>query len=132
MNVVTSQVLSWLGVLQKLRPMLNATKRKDGKYEYETCCYELSRDEKLKVLEFLFTLRTPSCYCANIRSLVDMPGKKLNSIKSHDCHVMMTQILLVAIGNVFPKPVQETLMRLCSFFNTISQKVINRDTLDGL
>jgi hypothetical protein len=29
----------------KHRPMLNATKRKYGKYEYRTSCYELSRDE---------------------------------------------------------------------------------------
>ena len=61
-----------------------------------------------------------------------MPGKKLNSMKSHDCHVMMTQILPVAIRNILPTPVRETLMRLCAFFNTISQKVINPDTLDGL
>jgi hypothetical protein len=94
--------------------------------------YELSCDEKLEALELLFTLRTPSCYSGNIRSPVDMPEKKLNSIKSHDCHVMMTQILPVAIRNVLPKPVRETLMRLCSFFNAISQKVINPDTLDGL
>jgi hypothetical protein len=61
-----------------------------------------------------------------------MPGKKLNSIKSHDCHVMITQILPVAIRNVLPKSVRETLMKLCSFFNAISQKVISPDTLDGL
>jgi hypothetical protein len=118
--------------MAKLSPMLNATKRKDGKCEYRTYCYKLSRDEILEVLEFLFTLRTPSCYSANIRSLVDIPGKKLNSMKSHDCHVMMTQILPVASRNVLPKLVRETLMRLCLFFNTISQKVINLDTLDGL
>jgi hypothetical protein len=116
----------------KLRPMLNATKRKNGKYEYRTSCYKLSRDEKLEVLEFLFTLRFPSCYSRNIRSFVDMPGKELNSMKSHDCHVMMTQILLVAIRNVLPKPDRETLMRLCLFSNTISPKVIKLDTLDGM
>jgi hypothetical protein len=56
--------------------------RKDGKYEYQTGCYELSCDEKLGFLEFVFTLRAPSCYSANIKSLVDISGKKLNSMKS--------------------------------------------------
>jgi len=62
-----------------------------------------------------------------------MPEKRINSMKSHDCHVMMTQILPVAIRNVLPTTVRETLMRLCAFFNTISQqKVIDPDTLDAL
>ena len=106
--------------MEKLRPKLAAKQKKDGKWEYLSACYNLSKEEILEVLEFLFTIKTPSWYSANIKCLVDMPAKKISGMKSHDCHVMLTQILPVAIRNVLPKPVREPLMRLCSFFNTIS------------
>ena len=61
-----------------------------------------------------------------------MEDKRLISMKSHDCHVMMTQMLPVAIRNILPKKVREAIMRLCDFFNTISQKVMDPDTLDDL
>jgi len=54
-------------------------------------------------------------------------------MKSHDCHVLMTSILPVAIRNVLPVKVRETVMSLCFFFNAIEQKVIDdyqQTTLD--
>jgi hypothetical protein len=39
---------------------------------------------------------------------------------SHDCHMMMTQILPVAIQGIMDKHVQDTLTGLCNIFDTIS------------
>ena len=46
-------------------------------------------------------------------------------MKSHDCHVMMTQILLVAIRGIMDKHVRDTLTGLCNFFDVISRKSIS-------
>lgn len=53
-------------------------------------------------------------------------------MKSHDYHVLMTQTLPVAIRNVLTPHVRETLTKLCEFFNIISWKVIDPNTLDEL
>ena len=44
----------------------------------------------------------------------------------------MTSVLPVAIRNVFPVKVRETVMSLCFFFNAIEQNVIDDDLLIAL
>ena len=46
-------------------------------------------------------------------------------MKSHDCHVMMTQILPVAIRGIMQKHILNTLTGLCNFFDVISRKSIS-------
>ena len=67
-----------------------------------------------------------------MKKLVSMEDLKLIGMKSHDCHVLMTQMLPVAIRSILPIKVRETIMRLCYFFNTIAQKVIDPEGLDAL
>src|SRR3954471_15073390 len=45
-------------------------------------------------------------------------------MKSHDCHVLMTQILPVAMRGLMDDHVRETLFGLCNFFDVISWKSI--------
>ena len=46
-------------------------------------------------------------------------------MKSHDCHVMTTQILSVAFRGIMELHVRETLTGLCNFFDVITRKSIN-------
>ena len=57
---------------------------------------------------------------------------KLGHMKSHDCHVMLTQILPVAIRNLMDKDIRNTLIDLCDFFNQLCQKVVNPEELDHM
>ena len=61
-----------------------------------------------------------------------MKDLKLIGMKSHDYHVMMTQILPIAIRNILPINVRETIMNLCFFFNKISKKTMDVLELDEL
>src|SRR3954468_22083289 len=45
-------------------------------------------------------------------------------MKSHDCVVLMTQILPVAIRGIMDELVRKTLFGLCNFFDVISRKSI--------
>ena len=47
----------------------------------------------------------------------------------HDCHVLLTLFLPIAIRAIKPVYVRMVITRLCYFFNTISQKVIDEDEL---
>ena len=71
---------------------------------------------------------------AQIWRLANMKDLKFNMhlMKAHDCHVIMTQLLPVAIRGVLPKKLRDPIIKLCSFFNTISHKVIGLGTLDKL
>ena len=46
-------------------------------------------------------------------------------MKYHDCHVMMTHILHVALRGIMDKHVRDTLIGLYNFFNVISRKSIS-------
>ena len=61
-----------------------------------------------------------------------MKDLKLVGLKSHDCHVLMQQLLPVAIRGILPKDVCHAITRLCLFFNAICCKVIDPKKLDDL
>ena len=57
---------------------------------------------------------------------------KLVGLKSHDCHVLMQQLLSVAIRDILPNKVRLAITRLCFFFNSICSKVLDPVKLDEL
>ena len=61
-----------------------------------------------------------------------MKDLKLVGLKSHDCHILMQQLLPVALRGILPKKVREVLTRLCLFFNAICSKVIDPQKLKEL
>src|SRR3954463_6008564 len=58
--------------------------------------------------------------------------KKFQNLKSHDCHVIMTQLLPIALRGILPENVRVAIVKLCAFLNAISQKVINPKMLPRL
>jgi len=57
---------------------------------------------------------------------------KLVGLKSHDCHVLMQQLLSVATRGILPDKVKVAITQLCFFFNSICSKVIDPKHLDDL
>src|SRR4051794_32394623 len=61
------------------------------------------------------------------------PGEKIFSgMKSHDCHVMMTQIIPAAVRGMMEPHVRATLTDLCNFFDVITRKSITVKKLERL
>jgi hypothetical protein len=54
-----------------------------------------------------------------------MKTMKIHFKKSHDCHILIGQFLPIAIRGILPIKIRDTIMKLCSFFNAISQKVVD-------
>ena len=61
-----------------------------------------------------------------------MKKRKFIHIKSHDCHLLMTQLLPVVLRGVLPENVRKTITKLCAFLNAISQKAIDPRSLQTL
>nr|XP_043625896.1 uncharacterized protein LOC122597363 [Erigeron canadensis] len=95
-------------------------------------CYTMSKDERAQFCKCLRDIKVPSSYSANIKSLVSMKDCKLQGMKSHDCHVLMTHMIPIALRGLLPEHIRHTITQLCSFFNTIHLKVLDLEVLDSL
>ncbi|KAL0537025.1 hypothetical protein IC582_025993 [Cucumis melo] len=95
-------------------------------------CYTLTKEVKQCVLKTLSRIKVPEGYSSNIRNLLSMTDSKLNSLKSHDCHVLIQQLFSIAIRSVLPKHVRYSITRLCIFFNFVFNKVFDAQQLDKL
>jgi hypothetical protein len=61
-----------------------------------------------------------------------MKDLSLCGYNCHDCHVLLTVFLPIAIRAITPVYVKMVITRLCYFFNKISQKLIDEDELQDL
>jgi hypothetical protein len=67
--------------------------------------YTLSKEEKDIIFDFLNSMKVPSGYSSNIKGIISMKDKKFTNLKAHDCHMLMTQLLPVALRGVLPEKV---------------------------
>ena len=95
-------------------------------------CHTLSKKQKMSFCQCLRRVKVPQGYSSNIKSLVQLKDLKLVGLKSHDCHVLMQQLLVMAIRDILPNKVRLAITRLCLFFNAICSKVLDPIKLDEL
>ena len=94
--------------------------------------FTLSKAEKKKMLSSFLFMKLPYGHASNIKNCVSMADLKMYGLKSHDCHILLQQLLPVAIRAVLPKNVRVTIIRLCFFFNSLCSKVVDISKLDKL
>ena len=98
----------------------------DGKKIYLLlACHTFSRKEKTSFCQCLCHVKVPQEYSSNIKSFVQLKDLKLVGLKSHDCHVLMQQLLVVAIRDILPNKVRHVITRLYFLFNVICSKIID-------
>jgi hypothetical protein len=137
-------VLGFLGVYGKSKDTLEARrdmwmlagrqglqpeKRDKGRHYLKPASYNLSKEEKEIMFDCLNSIKVPSGYSSNIQGIINVKEKKIQNLKSHDCHVLMTQLLPVILRGVLPENVRLAVVKLCAFMNEISQKAINPNNL---
>jgi hypothetical protein len=96
------------------------------------CAVNLTRSDKQELCDFFRSVKVPSGYAADIRKLVHPKENKMLPMKAHDCDVMLTTMLAVGIRNILPEKTRKAIMSLCFFFNAISQKVFDEESLYDL
>ena len=52
--------------------------------------YALTKEEKEIFFECLLSMKVSCGFSSNIKGIINMPKKKFQNLKSHDCHVIMT------------------------------------------
>ena len=61
-----------------------------------------------------------------------MAEKKFQNLQSHDSHVIMTQLIPVALRGLLLENFRVSIVKLCAFLNAISRKEIDPATLPSL
>jgi Transposase family tnp2/Domain of unknown function (DUF4218)/Transposase-associated domain/Domain of unknown function (DUF4216) len=116
----------------KQREDLSPEKRDNGQHYLRPASYTLSKEEKQSMFDCLNSIKVPSGYSSNIQGRINMKEKKFTNLKSHDCHVLMTQLFPVALRGILPENVRLAIVKLCAFLNEISQKAIDPNKLINL
>ena len=134
-------LLNFLGVYGKTKDTPDARQDQQRMHERDNlnpekyqgpASYALTKEEKEIFFEVLSSIKVPSGFSSNIKGIINMTEKKFQNLKSHDCHVIMTQLLPIALRGLLPENVRVPIVKLCAFLNAISQKVINPLTLSNL
>nr|GEW40081.1 hypothetical protein [Tanacetum cinerariifolium] len=116
-----------MGIRLELAPVENDRKRT----YLPPACYTMSKTEKMQFCQCLHDIKVPSSYSVNINRLVSVKDCKILGMKSHDCHVLMTHMIPIALHGLLLEHIRQTITKLCLFFIIIHLKVIDPDVLDS-
>ena len=94
-----------------------------------SCSNPLSKFEKKLFCSRLYNLKLPDGYSSNLSKCVSLQDCKVMGLKSHDCHVLMQQLLSVVLRSLLLKGLRHAIYRLCSYFNRLCQRVIDREIM---
>jgi hypothetical protein len=98
--------------------------------ELPTSCITLSKNEERGFCGFLKNVKFSSGHSTNVSRLISLPNLKVaHCVKSHDYHVLLTQVIARGIRSVLMINVREVIMKFCFFFNAIGQKVLSEEAL---
>ena len=86
--------------VMKIRPELYPILLPNGKYELPSAPYTLSSEEKTQLHSVLKHIRVPDGYASNISRCVNLKECKLFNLKSHDCHILIEDLLPIIVRAV--------------------------------
>ena len=120
--------LQLMGIRHELHPQQHA----NGKFYLPPSCFSLDNKDKDIVCKVLKEVKVPDGYASNISRRVNLKQRSISGLKSHDNHILMQELLPIALRNVLPKNVLEPVIELSNHFRQICSKVMNINDLDRI
>ena len=96
-NLKARKDLREMGIRKELWP--------DENGRYRPSLFTMSNAKKDIFLRTLKNVTVPDGYSSNISRCIDLKQRKLFGLKSHDCHILMQQLLPLGIHHVLPDKV---------------------------
>ncbi|XP_074356399.1 uncharacterized protein LOC141696112 [Apium graveolens] len=100
-NIVSHLDMIDMGVTTDLAPEIG-----EKRTYLPPSSFTLSKKEKKTMLTSLSNMKLPHGHASNIRNCVSLIDMKLYGLKSHDCHILLQQLLPICIRSVLPKNVR--------------------------
>jgi hypothetical protein len=92
--------------------------------------YVLTAEEFEVFANTIESLKMPTGYSSNLKKHIR--GRKFGSLKSHDYHVLMQQIMPLALRGLLTERARMAVMRMCKIFRRLCTKVYNPAKFDSL
>ncbi|KAL0331781.1 UNVERIFIED_CONTAM: hypothetical protein Sangu_1723600 [Sesamum angustifolium] len=64
--------------------------------------YTMAKEQKRRVCEWICGLKFPYGYVYNLARCIGMMELRMHGMKSHDCHVFMQKLILIAFHEMLP------------------------------
>ena len=96
-----------------------------NKTEMPLICFNMTTSEKDGFLQVLKDVKVPDWYSLNISCYVHLKQHKISSLKCHDDHILMQQLLPIALFRPLLVPVTRPLIKLFCFFREICFKTLS-------
>ena len=80
-----------------IRPELHPISKGPDKFYLLAAAFTMGKKERTTFCQVLKNIKVPNGYASNISRCVQLKPPKLLGLKSHDYHVMMQQLLLIAL-----------------------------------
>jgi hypothetical protein len=103
-----------------------------GRTYLPPACFSMVPKDKDEFLKVLKGIKVPDGYASNISRCIKLKQRKIGGLKSHDAHVMMQQLLPIALRGSLPKKVVVPLIELCCYFREVCSKVLEMEQLERL
>ena len=94
--------------------------------------YSMSHAEKKLFCQVLKGVKFPDGYAADIRRNVFVNEKKIIGLNSHGSHVLLQDLLPLAVRRVLPNEVSAVLIRLSNFFKKLYSPIIRISDMQKL
>jgi hypothetical protein len=92
--------------------------------------YVLTAEEFEVFGQTIESLKMPSGYSSSLGKHIR--GRKFGSLKSHNYHVLMQQIMPLALRGLLTEGARMAVMRMCKIFRRLCMKVYNPADFDSL
>lgn len=115
-----------------IRPELHPILLPNNKYHLSSAPYTLSVDEKTRLLRVLKNLEVSDGYASNISRSVNLKEHKLFNLKSHDCYILMQDLLPIALRIAKDFDFVELIAGLSTFFKELCAKELIVENLEKL
>jgi hypothetical protein len=100
-----------LNVMSELHAILEKT----GKYTLPAASFNLDLPERKALCTSVKGIKVPTRFSENPKKLVSMKDLSFPHCKAHDCHMMLTVFLPIAIRAIKPEFLKMAITRMCYF-----------------
>lgn len=115
-----------------LGPKLHPYTGEDGNTYLPAACHTMSNEDKIHFLKVVKNVRVLDGYASNVSRCVSPKERMILGLKRHDNHVIMQQLLLIALRRSLPDNVVRPLVELSAFFRDLCSTNLTQEDMDQL
>uniref|UniRef100_A0A8R7Q847 DUF4218 domain-containing protein n=1 Tax=Triticum urartu TaxID=4572 RepID=A0A8R7Q847_TRIUA len=114
------------------RPSMHLKLKDNGKWEKPREPFFIDKKDVITILKWFQELKFPDGYASSFRRGVSLLHRKIFGLKSHDYHIFMERLLLVAFRGFLPEDIWKCLAELSYFYRQLCAKELIKDTIRSL